>query len=574
MTELSWESIRSAAGGFIHGPSGRSIPMLTFALDHLTWGSNAFGYKLTNLLLHSLNSVLIFFLAHFLVRFQAGVRQTTNSTGTYWPLFIAACWAIHPIQTSTVLYVVQRMEIMAVTFILLGLLAYIRARCDQITGRSVGWHWLLLAAVCGLLSLFCKETGLLLGLFALCLELTIFQFRAASNIHQKILRSAYSIAGIAALAAYLFVIWPKYTEPLAYASRTFAWDERLLTQLRVLSMYLSQILWPDPNRHLFFYDNYTVSTGLLSPPTTLLGAILLFLLLAAAMLVRQRFPLVSLGILLFFASHFLTSNVVPLELVFEHRNYFAVFGVVLAATSLLLILGKKLSQLPLVPVSVVIFLGLGSITAISSATWGDPLAHAMHLKYINPSSERAGYRLGEMYLRLSDNDPNSPFFGFARNEFERLVDLGGTSPMPEQALIAMHARTGQEVDTRWWDSLIEKVRTGPGGPQQISAVRRLLHFYNIGIPLDSERLMEAGIELISKPRVHPVIHFNFATHALESLQDERLASLLIINASRTAQDHNWDRQMINDLVRREHHQFAERMATELEADRKRLQEGL
>ena len=47
------------------------------------------------------------------------------------------------------------------------------------------------------------------------------------------------------------------------------------------------------------------------------------------MLRRQR-PLVALGIAWFFAAQLLTATVVPLELVFEHRNYFASLGICLA----------------------------------------------------------------------------------------------------------------------------------------------------------------------------------------------------------------------------------------------------
>ena len=50
---------------------------------------------------------------------------------------------------------------------------------------------------------------------------------------------------------------------------------------------------------------------------------------------RTRWPLFSLGVFLFFAAHLITSNVIGLELAFEHRNHFALIGAVLAVGSLL-----------------------------------------------------------------------------------------------------------------------------------------------------------------------------------------------------------------------------------------------
>ena len=48
---------------------------------------------------------------------------------------IALAWAVHPLQVSSVLYIVQRMEMLVATFTLLALLAYLRGRLAQRNGR-------------------------------------------------------------------------------------------------------------------------------------------------------------------------------------------------------------------------------------------------------------------------------------------------------------------------------------------------------------------------------------------------------------------------------------------------------
>ena len=58
------------------------------------------------------------------------------------------------------------------------------------------------------------------------------------------------------------------------------------------------------------------------------------LLVAAAFALRHRLPMFSLGLFWFLGAHLLTSSVLPLELVFEHRNYFALLGVLLAIAEL------------------------------------------------------------------------------------------------------------------------------------------------------------------------------------------------------------------------------------------------
>ena len=237
----------------------------------------------------------------------------------------------------------------------------------------------------------------------------------------------------------------------------------MLTQLRVLPLYLGWIAWPDPQRYWFYYDSYESSSSLIQPISTLIGAIFLTLLGAAAAYLRKRAPLTALGILLFFAAHFLTSNIYPLELVFEHRNYLAVFGVLLAALDGLTRLRHALTAVPAEAILAVFVLGLGSITAIQSSIWGNPLALAMDLRAKNPQSERAQYDLGEIYRNMSDQNPNSPFFGMSKAAFEKAAQVPGASPLPEHALIAMHAIAGGDVEPEWWDKLIEKVNAQPRG---------------------------------------------------------------------------------------------------------------
>src|SRR5690606_30189310 len=109
----------------------------------------------------------------------------------------------------------------------------------------------------------------------------------------------------------------------------------LLTQPRVLCMYLGQILWPLPQHMPFYYDWVQPSRSLLQPWTTAPAIATLSALLALAWWARVRQPLFALGVFLFFAAHTITSNVVALELAFEHRNHFALIGAVLAVGSVL-----------------------------------------------------------------------------------------------------------------------------------------------------------------------------------------------------------------------------------------------
>ena len=90
------------------------------------------------------------------------------------------------------------------------------------------------------------------------------------------------------------------------------------------------------------------------PPTTLLSIIGITGLLVSGFLFRRRFPLLSLALLFFFASHVMESSVVGLELYFEHRNYLPAAMLFLPVGSLISRMDSKKNLLSLFAGSVVI----------------------------------------------------------------------------------------------------------------------------------------------------------------------------------------------------------------------------
>src|SRR3546814_1078012 len=115
-------------------------------------------------------------------------------------------------------------------------------------------------------------------------------------------------------------------------------------------MYMGQILVPLPGNMPFYYDWIQPSRGILQPWTTLPAILACIALLAIAWRARRHRSLFALGVLLFFAGHFITSNVPNLELAFEHRNHLPLIGTVLAIGDLLALAMQRL-RFSLVPIS-------------------------------------------------------------------------------------------------------------------------------------------------------------------------------------------------------------------------------
>jgi tetratricopeptide (TPR) repeat protein len=105
-----------------------------------------------------------------------------------------------------------------------------------------------------------------------------------------------------------------------YQVRPFTLTDRLLTAPRILLFYISLLLYPIPSRLTFLHD-IEVSRSLFEPWTTLPAMLAVAALCAAAVTMARRTPLLSYCVLFFFLNHLIEGTVIPLELIFEHRNY-------------------------------------------------------------------------------------------------------------------------------------------------------------------------------------------------------------------------------------------------------------
>ncbi|RYG88544.1 MAG: hypothetical protein EON59_04125 [Alphaproteobacteria bacterium] len=542
---LDWPTLKRAAAGYEPGQIGRPLATVSFAINHYLGAKAPWGYKFGSLCVHLLNATLVFLL---LLRLFKLPRLAADA----WPILaafaISLLWAIHPLQVSSVLYVVQRMETLSLTFVLLALLAYLRGRVAQQDNRR-GWPWLATSALLACVGLMSKETAVLFPVYALALELTVLGFNAARPGTTRFLKLAFGVGVTATLLAFVFLVLPKYLAAGAFAGRDFTVYERLLTQLRVLPMYLGQILLPLPGSMTFYYDAYPKSVGLLDPATTLLGGAFLLGLLLAAWLLRRRMPLAALGVFWFLGAHLLTSNVFNLELVFEHRNYFALLGVLLVVADLVrLVPMQDGPALKRVAVGALV-LAFGFLGVLRAATWGDPLHLASDLVAKNPESARASSDLATLYVGMSGSDPNSPFFDFGRREFERGSLLPSASPLPEQGLILMAATTHQPVLDEWWVRLIHKLETQPISPQQTAAVTGLLSERYKGIVMDDRRLSQACQALLARKKQPAHLYAQVGDHALNYLHDEDLAGRMFVTAiERNPTDADYANRVLRALV--------------------------
>lgn len=501
MGALDANGLHDAYFGRQPGGITRILPTLSFALDYWRGGGlDPAVFKTTNIAIHALTTFVLAF-------FFRGLLQTAGNTRAragIGSLALALAWGLHPLQVSSVLYVVQRMQTMCTLFIVLALWAYLKAREAQIGNRPSRRDWLLTILLWAM-AFGCKEDAILLPAYTLALELTVLQFRAANPALARALRKGYLFSTLASTAIFLLAIVPHYWSWDIIPGRDFSTWERLLTQARVLCTYLWQIVFPLPRHMPFYYDWLQPSHGLLNPWTTLPAILLVFALLATAWQLRKTRPLFALGIFLFFSGHFITSNVMNLELAFEHRNHFPLIGAVLAVGDLMALAWQRRHIRPAMAVATcVLLLGLlGNATVVRARSWDSPFDLARTSTELAPDSSRAWNSLSQYYYELGGrNTPNNPYLDRAIDACKKGAANAPYSSACLTNLIVFKSIKGTATKTDW-NRYIDRLQRINMGPENSMAIWVLLYNGHRGVKLDDESVIKAISVITHRMQFNP-----------------------------------------------------------------------
>jgi hypothetical protein len=141
-----------------HELPSRPLPYLTFAIDRALWGKRPFGFHVTNLAIHVVAALSLFFLVRTTLS-SPRLRERWGEHADIVAGLIAALWAVHPLNTQAVTYIYQRMESLAGMLCLLSLAAFAGG-----VARQWNVRWLAGSVVASAAAMFSKETAAVLPL--------------------------------------------------------------------------------------------------------------------------------------------------------------------------------------------------------------------------------------------------------------------------------------------------------------------------------------------------------------------------------------------------------------------------
>jgi tetratricopeptide (TPR) repeat protein len=358
----------------------RQIANLTFSINYLIGKYDVTGYHFFNLLIHIINSFLVFYFARGLFSTRALINSAEDKKAKYIPVFSALIFAVHPVQVQGVTYITQRMVSLAVLFYLLALIFYLIGRASN-SKKSV--IYFVLSIISLLLGIYCKEIIYSLPIAIIAVELFFIRDEKGS-VNKRVLISLSAVTFLAALLFFSRFGFPK--QPDAPDHWTY-----FLTQLHVLTIYIRLLFLPI-GQHLYYLipvaENFFTVNVLLG--VIINGALLLF-----SILLFKNHRLISFGIVWFYITLSVESSFFPLKfLMFEYRLYPAIIGFSFVLVSGLFVLTKRFQINNSIIILVLIITVFGYLTYQHNEVWKDPITLWKNNVEQSPKNKEAHKNLG------------------------------------------------------------------------------------------------------------------------------------------------------------------------------------
>jgi len=456
MKDFSWKQL--ITDRFKPNNPGRWFVFVTLTLNYYFSWLVPYGFRLTNVIIHMVAAAMLYLIALNIMR-----RLNIDSNKTYDNHFMSAvaffsaiAWALSPLQTSAVTYIIQRMTSMAGMLCLASLVSYISGRDRK---RFWRWVWYIVSIVLWILALGSKQIAAVLPMLIVLYELYFYRdLKWTGNPERQrlVVRSLL----LSAILCFVLILWQgnAIVGKLGgeqYSRYPFDVYQRLLSQPRILLYYLGLVFWPLPGRIAVDPSFFKHSENWLEPWTTIPSLLILSGIIWSAWYLRRREKLLSFAICWFMLSLVIEQSFIPLQLVFHHRLYLAGTMLVVAAFYFIARMAdrfKIIGPMLIFGTGVVAMLGFGAYER--NDVWNSPYRLWEAELKLDPNSTRIMINLSREYLntgqskqaiavlfRVLDKDPKNI------QAFVNLSHAYSQIGMPEKAIF--YLKQGARMESQW-----------------------------------------------------------------------------------------------------------------------------
>ncbi|MFA6308401.1 MAG: hypothetical protein WC677_01445 [Clostridia bacterium] len=412
-----------------HFYSSRIVAYFTFSINYFFGQNSEVGYHVVNLIIHILSGFLFFLIFRIILGFEYFKNKSLQKYKNIICLLSAVIFIVHPINTSAVTYIVQRIASLAAMFILLSIYFYLKYRT---TNKLI---YFFLSFLSTIIAMFTKENSITIPILIITVEILFllkeFRLKPLKRI---------AILFILSLTIFIVPVTNLYldgynqSDPNTTFKASTSMDRfhYLTTEINVVSRYVEQMLIPD--RQNFDYADSFPKSKTIFENNTYISLIVIFLTLLMAILCIRRNKLISLGIFWFYIGLSVESTLISIkDVYFEHRLYFSSVGFVIFLVGIIFaafrIFRRHFSfEKPLlfflvfciftIPLYSGLTLKRNYLFSSDILLWSDVVSKS-------PSSDRAHTSLGTGYLNSYNNAGvnQNKYLRHAEKQFNKAISI-------------------------------------------------------------------------------------------------------------------------------------------------------
>lgn len=418
----------------------RPFTMATYSLNHNIFGSSPVGFHVVNIIIHALNSFLVFWLVVWFLKSRPIAYISSL-------LFL-----LHPIHTEAVTSIVGRAELLAFFWSLITI--YLLSKNDKI-----------LAAVAFLFALMSKEIALMVLPVIFYLDL----FFARKNWRKAVIDNLFLIFPLALYLFLRYLALGRYfagemkttiiSNPLLFAS----FPERIFTALKVLVLYVEKLIWPFHLSADYSYNAIPVIKNLFVSLPSIVGLIILVGLMFILISYKTRRTGYGFAVALFLFPYLMISNLISSvgTIMGERLMYFSSLGFAIVSALIIVKLLNKEKIYKIAGLSLLIFLIVfyGVRTFIRNKDWHDARVLFSATVKESPGSLITRTALAGVYIRANEWDLAKEQLKIAQGIYENsshLQNLFGIVADHEENLVLAEEKYKRslELDSSATDSSI------------------------------------------------------------------------------------------------------------------------
>jgi tetratricopeptide (TPR) repeat protein len=286
----------------------RLTETISLFTDYKIWGLKPFGFHLTSLMFHILTSVAVYALTYSILKEK------------WTAFFTGLLFATHPIHTEAVSIISHRQEILAMLFMLLGLIFYIKQKTDK------NYWSLVISLIFFGFALGAKEVAFIFPLLLLLYDLYFSKEKVTFK---------YYLSYLVLLAVFLLLFSipsPRWNFRISgFDTVSFGhslsgnrpYFSILITQLKAFALYVKLLIFPRPLNIDYYFPSYTS----LFQDGILVSLLLLLFIIFLCIITYRKYKIISFGIAWFLINLLPVSNILPKTFFLAERYlYIPSFG--------------------------------------------------------------------------------------------------------------------------------------------------------------------------------------------------------------------------------------------------------